>query len=90
MPSSGMLRCVALIRTDMSGELNASIIRVTRIDEQRTTLAVTSNRSTHIIFLRSVLRLLVNANVVLSPPIFVNLIMDAITSSETSVLTDIS
>jgi hypothetical protein len=31
MPSSGMLRRVALVRTDISEELSASIIRVTRI-----------------------------------------------------------
>jgi hypothetical protein len=30
---SGMLRRVALVRTDVSEELNASIIRVTRIGE---------------------------------------------------------
>jgi hypothetical protein len=40
-----------------------------------------------IIFLRSVLRLLVNANVVPSSPICVTLMMEAIRSSETSVLT---
>jgi uncharacterized protein YjbK len=40
-----MLRCVALVRTDVSEELSASIIRVTRIGEVGT-LAVTSNRST--------------------------------------------
>jgi hypothetical protein len=38
-----MLRRVALVRTDVSEELSASIIRVTRIGELRTTLAVTSN-----------------------------------------------
>jgi hypothetical protein len=43
MPSSGMLRRVALVRTDVSTELSASFIRVTRIGELRTTLAVTSN-----------------------------------------------
>jgi hypothetical protein len=37
-----MLRCVALVRTDVSGELSASIIRVTRIGELGTTLALTS------------------------------------------------
>jgi hypothetical protein len=31
MPSSGMLLRVALVRTDVSEELSASIIRVTRI-----------------------------------------------------------
>jgi hypothetical protein len=46
MASSGMLRLVALVRTDVSEELNASIIRVTRIGELGTTLAVTSNRRT--------------------------------------------
>jgi hypothetical protein len=44
--SSGMLRRVALVRTDVSEELSAEIIRVTRIDEPVTTLAVTSNRRT--------------------------------------------
>jgi hypothetical protein len=33
MASSGMLRRVALVRTDVSEELSASIIRVTRIGE---------------------------------------------------------
>jgi hypothetical protein len=41
-----MLRRVALVRTDVSEELSASFIRVTRICEIRTTLAVTSNRRT--------------------------------------------
>jgi hypothetical protein len=44
MVSSGMLRRVALVRTGVSEELSASIIRVTRIGELGTTLAVTSNR----------------------------------------------
>jgi hypothetical protein len=38
--------CVALVRTDVLGELSASFIRVTRIGELGTTLAVTSNRRT--------------------------------------------
>jgi hypothetical protein len=37
MPSSGMLRCVALVRADFSEERNSSIIRVTRIGELGTT-----------------------------------------------------
>jgi hypothetical protein len=41
-----MLRRGALVRTDIPEELNASIIRVTRIDELGTTLAATSNRRT--------------------------------------------
>jgi hypothetical protein len=44
MASSGMLRRVALVRTDISEELSASFIRATRIGELGTTLAVTSNR----------------------------------------------
>jgi hypothetical protein len=43
MASSAMLRRVALVRTDVSEELSASFIRVTRIGELVTTLAVTSN-----------------------------------------------
>jgi hypothetical protein len=46
MPSSGMLRRVNLIRTDVSEELGASIIRVRRIGELGITIAVTSNRRT--------------------------------------------
>jgi hypothetical protein len=43
MVSSGMLRHVALVRTNVSEELIASFIRVTRIGEVGTKLAVTSN-----------------------------------------------
>jgi hypothetical protein len=45
MASSGMLPRVALVRTDISKELRASVIRVTRIAELER-LAVTSNRRT--------------------------------------------
>jgi hypothetical protein len=45
--SSGMLRRVALLRTDVSEEFSASFIRVTRIGELGTTLAVTNNRRTY-------------------------------------------
>jgi hypothetical protein len=44
MPSSGMLRSVALVRTDVSEERSASIIRMTRIGELGKILAITSNR----------------------------------------------
>jgi hypothetical protein len=46
MPSSGMLRRMALVRNDVPKEPSASVIRVTRIGEVGTTLAVTSNRRT--------------------------------------------
>jgi hypothetical protein len=46
MASSGLLRHVALVRTDILEELSASFIRMTKIGELRTTLAVTSNRRT--------------------------------------------
>jgi hypothetical protein len=56
MPSSGMLRRVALVRTVL-------------------------------VFLRSVRRLLVTSNVVPNSPIPVTLMIEALSSSETSVLT---
>jgi hypothetical protein len=43
MVSSGMLRHVAPAQNDVSEELSSSFIRVTRICELGTTLAVTSN-----------------------------------------------
>jgi hypothetical protein len=43
MVSSGMLRHWAVVKTDVSEELSASFIRVTRIGELGTTLAITSN-----------------------------------------------
>jgi hypothetical protein len=46
MVSSGILRRVALVRIDVSEELSASFIRVTRIGEIGTTQAATSNRRT--------------------------------------------
>jgi hypothetical protein len=46
MVSTGMLRRVVLVRSDVSEELGFSFIRVTRIGEIVTTPAVTSNRCT--------------------------------------------
>jgi hypothetical protein len=79
MASSGMLRHVALVRTGVSEEFSASFIRVTTIGELGTTLPW--------LFLRSVHRLLVTASVVPSSPIIVTLKKQALSPSETSVLT---
>jgi hypothetical protein len=96
MASSGMLRHVALVRTEVSKELSAPFIRVTRIGKLGTTLPVTSNRRTLrrntkwylvLVFLRSVRRLLVTASFVPSSPILFTLMMEALSYSETSVLT---
>jgi hypothetical protein len=83
--SSAMLRRSDLIRADLSEDLSASIIRVTIIDELGTTLAVSRNRRT--VFLRSVRRFLLTASVVPSSQILVTLMKEALSSSETSVLT---
>jgi hypothetical protein len=54
MPSSGMLRRVALVISDVSEELNVSVIRVTRIGELETSLvAGTSKRRTHFLLSRA-------------------------------------
>jgi hypothetical protein len=83
-----MLYHVALVRTDVSEELSASFIRVTRIGELGTTLALTTDACyTHLIFLRSMRRLLVTASVVPRSPILVMLMKEAPSSSTTSVLT---
>jgi hypothetical protein len=81
-----MLRGVARVRTEVSEEPSVSFIRVTRICELGTTLALTSIRLT----LRrntSVLRLLGTASVVPSSQILVTLMKEALGSYETSVLT---
>jgi hypothetical protein len=65
MASSGILRRVALVGTDVSEELTTSFIRVTRIGELGTKLTVTSNRRTlrknTKLFSRSVRRVVVKA-----------------------------
>jgi hypothetical protein len=61
MLSSGVLHHVAIVRTDISEECIASIIRVTRIGELGT-LTITN-----IVFLHSMLLLVVTANVPSSP-----------------------
>jgi hypothetical protein len=90
MPSSGILRPVALVRTDVSEVLSASFIRVTRIGEIGTTLAVTGNRRTLRRYTSSMCWLLVTGSVVPISPILVTLMKESQRSSETSVLTRVT
>jgi hypothetical protein len=53
MPSTGMLRRVALVRTDISKERVASIIRVKRIGEHGTVLAASSTLMMEAILLQN-------------------------------------
>jgi hypothetical protein len=71
-----MLRHVALVRTDFSEEIIFPIINVTGVSE--------------LVFLDGVPRLLVFVNLVPSSLIFISLMMEAIRSSETSVLTRVT
>jgi hypothetical protein len=82
MPSSGVLRRVAIVRTDVSGERSAFIIKVIRIGQLGTTLTVDSNQRT---MRRNIM--LVIANFVPSSPILVILMMEGLRFSKTSVLT---
>jgi hypothetical protein len=86
----------AFLRTDVSEELSASFIRVTKIGELRTMLAVTSNR--HRLRRNAIQRntlcissqpasVVVTASVVTSSPILVTLMKEALSSSKTSVFT---
>jgi hypothetical protein len=68
---------VALVRTDVSEELKAYFVRVTRISELGTTLGVTSNRRT----LRR------NTANVSSSQSSVTLMMEGLISSEKSIFT---
>jgi hypothetical protein len=77
-----MLRRVALVRTDVSEELNASLIRVTIIDEIGMR---NKDKNYKVVFLRSVRRLLVTASVVSSSPILATLMKEALSFPETSV-----
>jgi hypothetical protein len=72
MPSCGMVRHVALLRTDVSEECSASHHHGYK-NQRR--------------FLRSMRLLLVTANIVCSSPILVTLMIEAIHSSDTWVLT---
>jgi hypothetical protein len=79
-----MLRRVALVITDVLEECSASIIRVTSICELGTMLAGISNRLP--VLLCSMCQSLVPANVVPISLILVTLVMNALHSSEMSVI----
>jgi hypothetical protein len=102
MASSGMLRRVDLVRTDVSEELSASFIRATRIGELAATLAVTS-KQTHaakknkvslvflcILCISSQRASVASYGYVPSSQILVTLMMEALSSSETSDLTKVT
>jgi hypothetical protein len=72
MAFSGMLRRVVLVRTDLSEELITSIIKVRRNTDE----SISSQRAS-----------VASYGYVPSSPIFVTLMMKALSSSETSVLT---
>jgi hypothetical protein len=74
---------VFLLRTVLSEELSAAIIRVRRFDELRTTLAVTSNR-------RTLRASVASYGYLPSSPILVTLMMEALSSSETSIITRVT
>jgi hypothetical protein len=86
------IKPVALVRTDVSEELRFSIIRVTRVGELGTTLAVTSYRRARYEEIRSALCIssqrasVAGYGYVLSSPILVTLMMEVLNSSKTSVL----
>jgi hypothetical protein len=75
MPSYGMCIRVTLLRTDVSEERTASVIRVTKIGELGTTSAL------------CIMFQLIVTTVVPMSLIFITLMTEAVRSSETSVLT---
>jgi hypothetical protein len=84
MTCSWKLGFVALDRTDVLEERISSIIMVTRIGKLGTNLAATSNRNTLLFHILP--QLLVTTNVAPSSPILVTLMIDAMSFSETSIL----
>jgi hypothetical protein len=76
-----ILHHVALVRTDVLEDLSASIIKVTRIGELGTALTITGDRR---MLQRNTMLVMANAP---SSPILVTVMMEALSSSETSVLT---
>jgi hypothetical protein len=86
-----MLRRVALVRTNVSEELSASFIRVAKIGELGTTVAVTSNRRTLRRNIKWYLVLVLGISTqrasVASSPILVTAMKEALSSSEKYALT---
>jgi radical SAM superfamily enzyme with C-terminal helix-hairpin-helix motif len=82
MPSTGMLRRVALVKNQRFGGTYHHNHQGDKYRRTRNNVSSYQQQE----FLRSLLRLLVTANVVPSSQILVTLIMEAILSYETSVL----
>jgi hypothetical protein len=74
----------------VSEELSASIIRVTRIGEPGIALVVTGNRRTLSNNTKCCVRLLLVTINVPSSPILVTMMMEALSSSETSILAGVT
>jgi hypothetical protein len=100
MASSGMLHRVALVRTDVSEELSVSFIRVTRSGIRISDPQLQESASHNLLLLCCVrqtntnsrklgipIQLLFTANFIPTSLILVTLMMKAIRSSETLVLT---
>jgi hypothetical protein len=82
-----MLRRMALVRTDVSEEPGASFIRVTKIGELGTTQAADNNRRTLRRSISSQRKSVASYGYIPTSPILVTLIMEELSSSDTSVLT---
>jgi hypothetical protein len=81
-----MLRRVALVTTDVSEELSGSFIMVPGIGEIGTTLATLAAKK-YTYFLAASVASVVTASVVPSSSILVTMMKEALSSSETSVVT---
>jgi hypothetical protein len=80
---------LSVIKIHVNGRNVTQVIRETISRKQQPTHAAKKYKVS-IVFLRSVRRLLVTASVVPSSPILVTLMMEALRSSETSVLTRVA
>jgi hypothetical protein len=85
-----VLRCAALVRTEVSEEINTSIIRVKRIDELGKTISTLVRINVSEELGASIIRVTRIGELETSSPILVDLMMKALSSSETSVLTRVT